>query len=130
MIAVDTNLLLRFVVRDDVAQFKRASTFFGQRTARDPAFISLIVLAEFVWALRRRYGYPQAAVRELVSSLFETAEIAFEDEASLSAVVNTEVPGDIADHLIAYSARRAGCETTVTFDEAAAKAIPSMVLLA
>ena len=56
MIAVDTNVLLRFVVRDDVVQFKRASRFFDQRTAEDPAFISLIVLAEFVWALRRHHG--------------------------------------------------------------------------
>ena len=130
MIAVDTNVLLRFVLRDDERQFARASSFLNSRTPDDPAFVSLIVLAELVWALRRRYGYSRDEARSLVATLLETAEISFEDEASLSRIVAEAEQGDLADHLISYSAKRAGCTTTVTFDQKAAARIPSMELLA
>lgn len=130
MIAVDTNVLLRFVLRDDEGQFTRASAFFNSRTADDPAFVSLIVLAEFVWALRRRYQYSRAEARSLVATLLETSEISFEDEVSLSRIVAEAGQGDLADHLISYSARRAGCASTVTFDQKAAARVPAMELLA
>ena len=129
MIAVDTNVLLRFILRDDELQFESASRFFNGRTADEPAFVSLIVLVEFVWALRRRYGYGRAEAHSLVATLIETAEVAFEDEASLSHIVAEAERGDLADHLIAHCARRAGCDTTVTFDQKA-RHIAGMELLA
>jgi predicted nucleic-acid-binding protein len=128
--AVDTNALLRFVLRDDERQFAKAAAFFNSRTAEDPAFVSLIVLAELVWALRQRYGYGRAETRSLVVTLFETAEIVFEDEGALSSIIAEAERGDLADHLISYSARRAGCTSTVTFDHGAAKVVPEMELLA
>lgn len=129
MKAIDTNTLLRFVIRDDDSQFARANSFLSSRTPADPAFVSLIVLVEFVWTLRQRYGYDRSAIRALVTTLLEVREIAFEDEDELSAIVADADRGDLADHLISYAARRAGCSSTVTFDVRAAKAIPSMELL-
>ena len=129
MKAVDTNVLLRFVVRDDPKQFEVASRFLTARTADDPAYVSLIVLAEMVWALERRYGYPRDSVRGVVLALLESAEVVFEAEASLSMLIAQKAKGDIADHLIALSARRAGCASVATFDKRAARAIPSMELL-
>lgn len=130
MRAVDTNVPLRFVLRDDEPQFAAAAAFFSARTAEDPAFVSLIVLNELIWALRQRYGFDRAKTRNLIETLLETAELVFEDEASLSQIVARADRGDIADHLISYSARRAGCTSTVTFDRDAAKAVPGMELLA
>lgn len=129
MIAVDTNILLRFILRDDEGQFVKSSAFMTKRSADDPAFISLIVLAELAWALRQRYGYSRLEVRAAVIALIESAELAFEDEDALAMVVSEAVHGDLADHLIAYSAARAGCSEVVTFDRDASKAIPSMQLL-
>lgn len=130
MKAVDTNILLRFLVRDDEAQAAIAAAFFGKRTMEDPAFVSLFVLTELVWNLRQRYGYPRATVHAKIAALLETAELVFEDETEISAIVNGTDRGELADHLIAYCARRAGCSSTVTFDQRAAAAIPSMELLA
>lgn len=130
MKAVDTNVLLRFVLRDDEQQFAAAAAFFNARTAEDPAFVSLIVLTELVWALRQRYGFDRDKARFLVETLLETAELVFEDEASLSRIIAHADRGDIADHLISHSARRAGCTSTVTFDREAAKIGPGMELLA
>lgn len=130
MKAVDTNVLLRYVLRDDEGQFARAAAFFGTRTAQDPAFVSLVVLAEFAWVLRQRYRYSRIDILSLVGTLLETAEMVFEDETALAAAVADAESGDLADHLISYSARRAGCDSTVTFDAEAARRIPSMELLA
>lgn len=129
MKAVDTNVLLRYVVRDDDGQFDKAAEFLATRTPEDPAYIGLIVVAEFVWALRRRYRYPPASIRAILTALLETAEIVFEEEEYLSLLLASGPQGDIADHLIAYRAARAGCTSTATFDQNAARSIPSMELL-
>ncbi len=130
MKAVDTNVLLRFLVRDDEDQAAMAAAFFSKRTPEDPAFVSLLVLAELVWTLRQRYRYPRATVNAKVAALLETAELVFEDETEISAIVNGTDRGELADHLIAYCARRAGCASTVTFDKRAAAAVSCMELLA
>ena len=127
--AVDTNVLLRFVVRDDEDQFARASAFLASRTPADPAFISLVVLVEFAWSLRQRYGRSRGDIRALVTSLLDARELAFEDESEVSTIVADATRGELADHLIAYCARRAGCSSTVTFDQRAAKAIGGMELM-
>ncbi|RJG43700.1 type II toxin-antitoxin system VapC family toxin [Mesorhizobium sp. DCY119] len=132
VIGVDTNVLLRILVRDEPEQTRNALEFIENRTSDDPAFVSLIVVAELVWALRQRYDYPMKDIRRLLSAMLEAREFIFEEEALLVDLFNSAESGrgDVADHLIAYSATRAGCTHTVTFDQRAAKAIPSMELLA
>lgn len=131
MKAVDTNVLLRYLVGDDEQQSLAAAGFMRQRTEEDPAFVSLIVLAEIIWALRTHYGYPRDQVHTLLMSLVKTAEVALEDEEFLSLLITGDKPinGDIADHLISHCASRAGCSVTVTFDRKAAKSVPGMELL-
>lgn len=127
--ALDTNVLLRFVMRDDENQFAKADSFLRSRTPDDPAFVSLVVLVEFAWTLRQRYGLSRMDIQALVTTLLETRELAFEDESEVSAIVADATRGDLADHLISYCARRAGCSTTVTFDQGAAKVVQAMELL-
>lgn len=129
MKAVDTNVLLRFIARDDPRQFDAAAAFLKARTTEDPAFISLIVVAELVWTLRRRYRYPREDVNAVIGALLESAEVVFEDEPYLSALFASQPGGDISDHLIARCAMRAGCTAVATFDLDAAKSVPSMELL-
>ena len=129
MIAADTNLLLRYFVKDNDAQTELATRWLGQRTADDPVFISMIVLCELVWALRRRYSYPPDRVSDLLVMLLETEEIVLEDEAAISAIVASGRKADLSDEIIAHVSRRAGCRATVTFDRKAAKMIPAMELL-
>lgn len=130
MKGVDTNVLLRFIVRDDARQFDAAAAFLTARTPEDPVFISLIVVAELVWALDRRYRYGREQIHGVVVALLETAEVVFEDEPYLSSLLAARPKGDIADHLIAHCAMRAGCSSIATFDVGAAKVVPPMELLA
>lgn len=131
MKAVDTNVLLRYLVGDDELQSPIAAVFMRQRTEDDPAFVSLIVLAELIWALQTHYGYPREQVHSLLMALIETAEVVFEDEEYLSLLITGDRPikADIADHLISHCASRAGCSATVTFDRQAAKSVSGMELL-
>jgi len=63
MIALDTNVLIRFLVRDDEEQFERAERLI-RRAARagEPVFISLLVLLETEWVLRSRYKLSKAEI--------------------------------------------------------------------
>ena len=129
MKAVDANVLLRYIIRDDPQQFDIAVMFLGARTAADPVFISLIVAVELIRVLRRQYRYPHEDIRTAIMALMEAAEVVFEDEEYLSALLASSPKGDITDHLIAHCAARAGCSSTVTFDKAAARSVPAMELL-
>ena len=59
----------------------------------------------------------------------EATELAFEEEAHLSMLLASEPTGDLADHLIAFRAARAGCSATMTFDQDAARSVSGMELV-
>ena len=131
MIGVDTNVLVRLVAPDDRRQNEVARAFFAERTASDPAFVGSIVLAETIWLLRRRLGYSRGAVENLVRNLLASDDFVLEHGDQLAALLDepASARSQLADHLIAWSAERMGCEATVTFDKVAARRIPSMELL-
>lgn len=131
MIGVDTNVLIRLVVSDNVDQNTAAREFFGDRSPDDPAYISGIVLAETIWLLRRRFGYSRKTLNELVYKILQSDDFVVEHGERLLTLfddASSPLP-DVADQLIAWSAERAGCSRTVTFDRRAAQLISSMELL-
>ncbi len=132
MIGVDTNILARLFVDDDDRQRELANRFFADRTPSDPAFVSLVVIAELAWLLRRTYDYPHQAILEAVMALLDSADFAVEARDIVLAAVDTAAAHrfGLADVLIAEIASRAGCAATMTFDKTAAKRIPGMELLA
>lgn len=131
MNAVDTNILLRYIVNDDAEQYAKAEAFLKARTADDPAFVTLVVLVELIWVLRRLYRFPPTQIHSALTVLLETAELAFEEEQFVATLVvsGTVMTDELADHIIAYSASKAGCTRTVTFDTRAASRAPGMELL-
>ena len=131
MIGVDTNVLLRFLVDDDAEQNDVARRFLSERTEEDPVYLSASVLAETVWVLRRRLGYPQPQITEMLCHLLESAEVVVEYGEELETTLLTEgaAISDLADYLAAWAALKVGCRKVVTFDRKAAKAIPGMELL-
>lgn len=124
MIGLDTNLLLRFLVRDDAAQTKRAAKAIEKRCAPDdPGFVNRIVLCELAWVLSGGYGYGRGEVAAVMEGLLESSDIALEDPASVRGAVKAYRGGnaDFADCLIGEVNRARGCETTLTFDRKAAR---------
>jgi len=77
MIAIDTNVLLRYLLDDDVKQSKKASAII---TGTDNVLITDIVLTETVWTLKgRKYKLDKESIVKVVNTLFAEPNIIFED---------------------------------------------------
>jgi predicted nucleic-acid-binding protein len=119
MIALDTNVLMRFLVEDDKAQSARAARFVAKAIARDdPLFISDVVMCETVWLLVAAYQVPRQEIGETLGRLLMAAHLRYADVDRLSRALNAFLTGkgDFADYLIREEARAAGCEQVATFD--------------
>lgn len=131
MIGIDTNVLLRFLLADDPQQFETVKAFVSARSLEDPAFVSLLVIAETAWVLKRQYRYSNMAIASALSRLLPSEQFVFEDEDFLDGLFEDEQTSasDLSDCIVAHLARRAGCRTTLTFDRKAASRVPGMELL-
>lgn len=132
MIGVDTNVLLRLYVSDEPQQHETAIRFFANRSEESPAYVSTVVLVEFVWALTKTYDYGWNRVLSLVGAMIDLRDMVIEREEvvadALSRALEEKV--DFVDAIIALANADDGCMTTVTFDKTAAKRLASMELLA
>jgi len=124
MIGIDTNVLIRLLVRDDDAQVRAAERFIVTHCSPDdPGFVSLVVIAETAWALRRVYLYDRSQIAAALGSLLDVAELEVESAAEVRSAITdfaTSAAG-LVDCLVARTNVAAGCEYTVTFDRKAAK---------
>ena len=123
MIGLDSNVLVRYLAQDDPVQSARATRLIERRLSeKEPGFISVIVLVELWWVLKRLYRATDAELRQTVQDLLDTRQFVLEQRgAVIQAVKRLDAAGDIADSLIVESARAAGCERLVTFDKDAAR---------
>lgn len=119
MLGLDTNVLVRYLVRDDEAQFEKARKLFRREvTAGRRVFVSLLVLLETEWVLRSRYGLSREQMAEALSALLDASDVQFEDESAVEEAlfVWKDANADFADCLIGARNRRLGCRATATFD--------------
>ncbi len=119
MLGVDTNVLVRYLTRDDKSQYEKARRLIDREVAKgEPVLVSLLVLLETEWVLRSRYDLAKADIVTAFSALLDTADLAFEDEPSVENAVYSwkDSAADFADCLIEARNRRLGCRATATFD--------------
>lgn len=124
MIGLDTNVLIRFLVQDDQAQFERAQKLIKREAGRgDSVFVSLLVLLETEWVLRSRYHLSKDEIAIAFSGLLDAIELQIEDETSLERAlfVWKDSSADFADCLIGARYRALGCSATASFDGKAIK---------
>lgn len=124
MIGLDTNVLLRYIVRDEAAQAKAASRLIEGRCSKEaPGHVSHVVLAELAWVLGRGYGYAKAEVVKVLAAILSSAELKVQESALAWAALRAFQSGqaDFADYLIGAVNASCGCETTCTFDKRAAR---------
>ena len=122
MIGVDTNVLVRYLVRDDEQQYAAAAEVLESFTEDDPGFITQVVLAELSWVLARAYRYPAAARLAVMRGLVATASLEFDDaEGLVRALELAEGGADFGDALVHGAMELFGVRDTVTFDRAAAQ---------
>jgi predicted nucleic-acid-binding protein len=133
MPALDTNVLVRYVVQDDGGQFVAAKRLIGRCVAEGRAlFVPVTVALELEWVLRASFGYAKDDVLQVLSSLFSAAELTFESERALEVALQLyrEGSADFADCLHIALAAEAGEQPLWTFDRGAAKVIGAQLLRA
>lgn len=115
MIAPDTNVLVRFLVRDDERQFQRVVALLR---GEGPFFVGDVVLAELVWVLQATYGHPRSDIADALQGLTESERLVFEstDRCARALRRYRAGRGGFADYLLAERAADAGCGHVVTFD--------------
>src|SRR4030067_3672102 len=124
MLGIDTNILVRFLVRDDEAQFEKARKLIHREVASGRrVFVNQLVLMEAEWVLRSRYAVPKNQIIEAISGLLDATDVQFEDEPTIEEALFMwkDTAADFADCLIGTKNRRMGCKATVSFDVKASK---------
>ena len=124
MIGVDTNVIVRLLVADDVKQADAAARYLKAHcSGSDPALLSDIVLVETAWVLEDLYGYSRAQVAAAIEGLLATAQL----RAANASIARTALQrfrigaADFADCLLGVGNVVAGCEYTATFDRKASR---------
>lgn len=119
-IIADTNLLLRFFVADDPAQYQLALEVMEQA---ESVVVPNVALCEFAWVLRSSYGTSREKIAAAIVQLGQTGNVVM-DNAAVDAGLQVLAAGaDFADGVIAYEGRWLGGETFVSFDKKAVSSV-------
>ena len=118
MIALDTNVLVRFLTGDDPAQQANASALLERLTPEEPGFIAREVALELVWALGHGYGVPRKRIAEILAELLQTRGLLFENAADVADAAARYGRGgpEFADRMILAAAQRVKAVPLYTFD--------------
>lgn len=133
MPALDTNVLVRYLVRDDVGQLAAARRLIRNCVEKgETLFIPVTVALELEWVLRSNFEVPKSDVVHLLSDLLSATELAFESEDALEFALRLYADGraDYSDCVHVALAARAGHAPLWTFDKAAARLDGAMLLTA
>lgn len=123
MIALDTNVLVRYLVQDDAAQARIASEVIDSLSDAAQGFVGREVLIELVWVLERAYGFSRVEIAAALDGLLAATELLIEsaDDLGLAIELYRNDGYGFADMMIVAAARRAGAKELVTFDRKAAR---------
>ncbi|MGZ8193173.1 MAG: PIN domain-containing protein [Methylobacter sp.] len=124
MKALDTNVLVRFLVKDDAEQAQQVYNLFKQAENHQlRLFVPILVVLETIWVLQAVYGVDDHDILAVLNDLLLMPVLLFETQPVLHAFIRAATGNnfDLADLLIAHSARGLHCESVLTFDKKAAK---------
>lgn len=124
MAALDTNVLVRFIVEDDAAQCAAARALVGHCVAQgESLFVPVTVVLELEWVLRSRYGFAKADVLQALAALCSARELHFESERAMEVALQLyrESAADFADALHVALTAQELAQPLWTFDKGAAR---------
>lgn len=126
MLAIDTNVLIRLLVRDDAKQAKLADQFVVKG-----AWVSHLVLAETLWVLNSVFKLSAEQLIEALSLLLVHESLVLQDADTVSAALahfQSKPALDFSDCLVLEIARKAGHVPLGTFDKALSKLVNTQKL--
>ena len=116
MLAVDTNVLVRLLTRDNARQ-----TAVADRFIEHGAWVSVLAVAEAAWVLRTIYKQSNADIAAAVEMLLDHKDLVLQDAdvvASALDLYKSRPALGFSDCLMLHIARKAGHRPLGTFDRA------------
>lgn len=111
LVAIDTNVLVRYVTRDEPTQERAARALFEQSRV----FVARTVMMEAEWVLRSVYRYSARQIAGVFAIVVDNENVVVEDEAVVRSALRAFEAGlDFADAI--HLAACADYETFATFD--------------
>jgi predicted nucleic-acid-binding protein len=113
--AIDTNVLVRLVTRDDPGQYRKALAFVNRH---QPVLVTSLSILELAWVLASRYGHRKDKVLQVVRMLLDMQELDIQQAGVLEGALATWAASraDFADCLILETVRAASALPLGTFD--------------
>lgn len=123
MPALDTNVLVRYLIADDKKQFEVAKKFIEETIPGESLFIPLSVSVELEWVLRSLYELNKSMIIATFNRLLESREIEFHEESTIEIALSlyTDNNADFADCLHIACAQSQSRVPLVTFDRKASR---------
>ena len=123
MIGLDTNVLVRYIMQDDVKQAAKATKLIEGLTTDEPGFVSLVSVVELVWVLSSCFDLTRKQISQALDVLLRSKQLVVDQAEHVVRTLRAYGAGnaDFADCLIERTAAAAGCTQTMTFDVAASK---------
>ncbi|NND73197.1 MAG: PIN domain-containing protein, partial [Rhodothermales bacterium] len=122
MIAIDTNVLLRYLLQDDAKQSAKAAALLA---GEEDVLVTYVVLSETLWTLcGKKYNATQSDVSTTVRALFEEPRIVFENAKTVWRALGdyvkvnekTRTTVDFPDALILNCAKQTADQKSVDFN--------------
>ena len=130
-VGLDANVLLRALLNDDPVHSANARRLLGELHGDRRGYVGISAILETFWVLRSRYKVPRELLQETLRELLTIENLDVESAEPVARALAMYAKGnmDFPDALLAERNLEAGCDRTLTFDQKAVRAIPSMELL-
>ncbi len=120
MIAFDTNVIARFILRDDEKQANRVDAVVARIVdTGDRIYLTTTVIVELVWVLSKRYRFDRQDIVKELWMILSSDYIEIEDREKVRSALESYAsgPADFADYFIGVQAFDANCALVMTFDK-------------
>lgn len=124
MKAIDTNILLRYFLQDNPAQYDKVRKLFQKtKLENSQLFVSVLVVLEIIWVLESVYETPRQVIIDALLKAMALDFLRYEYALVLEQVLifAKDNTFDLSDLMIGAIAQANDCDTTLTFDRKASK---------
>ena len=118
VVIADTNVILRFLLRDDIEQ---ADVVLDVLKNADQVVISVHTLCEIVWVLQRGYKITKAEIIVFIHRLLSIPNLHIDRQIVMAGLHLLELGGDFSDGVIAYDGFALDGQEFISFDKKAIK---------
>lgn len=129
MIFIDTNIFLRFVLKDNLQQYKAARQLLGKGAGRRvELFTSTVAIFEVYWVLKSLYHKNREEISGILGQILSLGYITIDNKQAISSAVEyySKTSFDLEDCFHLFYAQENKADKFATFDEKLQKAFAKL----